>query len=156
MYDLEEVKAPVLVIFNYYGMERLIHYLNYGTRVTFHDPVILFREQEWATRARDFAQLEWLVRERGESLSFFFPDVLLFIHFILFRYPIFRSPLDFIRKDAANGDGLPKWRFIQEVPWEKRPNPDGKVESIPSLSITFCDSCAPSPSDVDAPKITLS
>ena len=62
-------------------MERLIHYLNYGTRVTFHDPVILFREQEWATRARDFAQLEWLVRERGESLSFFSMSFYLFINF---------------------------------------------------------------------------
>jgi hypothetical protein len=55
-----------------------------------------------------------------------------------------------IRKDAANGDGLPKWRFIQEVPWKKRPQgkdlTEGKVESIPSLSITFGDSCAPSPS----------
>ena len=52
-------------------MERLIHYLTYGTRVTFDDPAVLFREQEWAARERDLAQLEWLVRERGESLSFF-------------------------------------------------------------------------------------
>jgi hypothetical protein len=52
-----------------YGMERFIHYHTYGTRVTFDDPVVLFREQEWATRERDLAQLEWLVRERGESLG---------------------------------------------------------------------------------------
>ena len=50
-------------------MERLIQYLTYGTRVTFDDPVVLFREQEWATRERDLTQLEWLVRERGESLG---------------------------------------------------------------------------------------
>jgi hypothetical protein len=106
-------------------MERFIHYLTYGTHVTFDDPVVLFREQEWATRDRDLAQLGWLVRERGESLRFFF-----------------RCPS--------------KWRFIQEVPWEKRPNPDGKVESIPSLLIRFCDSCVPSPPDVDAPRATLS
>ena len=48
-------------------MERFIHYLTYGTRVTIHDPVVIFREQEWATRARDLAQVEWFVRERGES-----------------------------------------------------------------------------------------
>ena len=66
-------------------MERLIHYLTYGTLVTFDDPVVLFREQEWATRARDLAQLEWLVRERGESLSFFFSmfSIYLLMFFIL-------------------------------------------------------------------------
>jgi Ca2+-dependent lipid-binding protein len=53
-------------------MERFIHYVTYGTFVTFDDPVVLFREQEWATRERNLAQLEWLVRERGKSLRFFF------------------------------------------------------------------------------------
>jgi hypothetical protein len=48
-------------------MERFIHYVTYGTFVTFDDPVVLFREQEWATRERNLAQLEWLVRERGKS-----------------------------------------------------------------------------------------
>jgi hypothetical protein len=66
------------------------------------------------------------------------------------------SPLDSIRKDAANGDGLPRCRFIQEVLWEKRPNPGGEIAPIPSLLITFRDSCAPTPSIVDAPKATLS
>ena len=60
-------------------MERSIHYMTYGTLVTFDDPVVLFREQEWATNERNLAQLEWLIRERGRSLSFFFV-VLLFIY----------------------------------------------------------------------------
>ena len=53
--------------------------MTYGTLVTFDDPVVLFREQEWATNERNLAQLEWLIRERGRSLSFFFV-VLLFIY----------------------------------------------------------------------------
>ncbi len=135
-------------------MERFIHYLIYGTRVTFHDPVVIFREQEWATRACDLAQVEWFVRERGESEFCFFGILYLFILF--FFYFISSSIVDSIRKDAANGDGLPRCRFIQEVVWEKRPNPGGEVAPIPSLSITFRDSCAPSPPDVDAPKAKLS
>ena len=66
-----------------YRMERFIHYLIYGTRVTFHDPVVIFREQEWATRERDLAQLEWLVRERGESLGSLF--IRCFLGVVLFK-----------------------------------------------------------------------